>query len=119
MGKQRTEVRCSACDAVVTQTAQHCRRCGESFEEPSCPNPKCGAKHGPGDRFCDKCGTPIPDETPHVHKVTVQIVEPYPLRGLALVLYWAIGGGILVSIWSTWAEFQRIDAVGWEYDMAG
>jgi hypothetical protein len=41
-------------------------------------------------------------------------VEPYPLGGLALVLYWAIGGGILVSIWSTWAEFRRIDAVGWE-----
>jgi len=119
MGNQRTEVRCSACDAVVTQTAQHCRRCGESFKEPSCPNPKCGAKHGPGDRFCDKCGTPIPEETPHARKTTVQIVEPYPLGGLALVLRWAIGGGILVSIWSTWAEFQRIDAVGWEYDMAG
>ena len=111
MGKQRTEVRCSACDAVVTQTAQHCRRCGESFKEPSCPNPKCGAKHTPGDRFCDKCGTSIPEETPHAHKVTVQVEEPYRLRELAIALYCAIGGGILISIWCLARESQRIDSV--------
>ena len=109
MVNQRTEVRCSACHAVVVHTAQHCRLCGESFGEPSCPNPECGAKHLPGDLFCDKCGSPLPEETPHAHKVTVQVEEPYRLRGLAIALYCAISicGG--ASVWQIWSLFARID----------
>lgn len=111
MVNQRTEVRCSACHAVVAHTAQHCRLCGESFGEPSCPNPECGAKHLPGDLFCDKCGSLLPEETLHVHKVTVQVEEPYRLRGLAIALYCAISLCGWASVWRIWSLFARIDVV--------
>lgn len=60
---------CPACKAELLPGAISCMDCGYLLQPESaepqgkpvlCPNPACGVANGPGDRNCQRCGSPLP-----------------------------------------------------------
>src|SRR5829696_2747053 len=61
---------CPACGAKLLEGAVSCMDCGyliqgdgaagEEGAPNLCPNPACGVANAPGERYCQRCSTPLP-----------------------------------------------------------
>lgn len=52
---------CSVCGALNLSCARFCEACGSRLPDAAgLPCPTCGAAALPGDRFCDECGAALP-----------------------------------------------------------